>query len=770
MCAVVFDFGQTVSSQSPRKGGSLKAKPAAPNGSPALENFDIRIRTQAADAAETSDNQGAVSTGVQIETRKPLVANQSQRETAAAIVSSMNAAQESLAQRVPGLRVEYNETLRVPEVVDVNGLTLAAATGSTEETVRGFVSENAAAYGLTRSQAAKLKKFSDYTNPAGNLSFVELEQEINGVPVFQGYVRGILSADGRLVRTTGLLAPGLNSASVDTTPRISVTDAVAAGAKSINLKVKGTGTSLSVKEEGENGITKVVTGGPFDEDVKTSLVIFPLVPGTGRLAYAMTLWQPVYSYYVLIDATTGELLWRKCITAEQTVPVTYNIYNNDSPTPSAPIPGASNTIAPPVPQPPGITRTDVTLVSENPQDSLGWIPDSAGPNPVTTGNNVDAGLDISAPNGIDTNGRAQATNRVFRFDYKPDGSADPTGSNNPTDAQFRMGAVTNLFFWTNRYNDVLYNLGFTEAARNFQTNNFGRGGLGNDPVLAEAQDSSGTNNANFNTPPDGTPGRMQMYLWPGTVARDGDLDQEVVFHELTHGVSNRLHANGSGLNSDMAAGMGEGWGDFYGITMLALRSPDGDDGKRLYAFGAYDTRNYYRAIRRFPYAVKSALAANGKSHNPVTFADIDPAQADFSDAAFPQSAASANEVHNQGEIWCSMLIEVRAKLIERLGLEPGSTRVLQVVTDGMKFDPVNPTILNARNSIIGADCAGYNGVDERDIWEGFRIRGAGFRASTSGIHVTENFEGPNLKLLNVTSQVVGGGNNDGVVDPGETVR
>ena len=65
---------------------------------------------------------------------------------------------------------------------------------------------------------------------------------------------------------------------------------------------------------------------------------------------------------------------------------------------------------------------------------------------------------------------------------------------------------------------------------------------------------------------------------------------------------------------------------------------DGDDGKKLYAMGAYDTRDYYRAIRRFPYAVKSLLATNGKSHNPLTFADIDPAQINLTDGASPRLA------------------------------------------------------------------------------------------------------------------------------------
>ena len=57
-----------------------------------------------------------------------------------------------------------------------------------------------------------------------------------------------------------------------------------------------------------------------------------------------------------------------------------------------------------------------------------------------------------------------------------------------------------------------YRYGFTEAAGNFQVNNYGNGGLGGDAVNAEAQDGGGTNNANFGTPPDGTQPRMQMYV------------------------------------------------------------------------------------------------------------------------------------------------------------------------------------------------------------------------------------------------------------------
>lgn len=61
--------------------------------------------------------------------------------------------------------------------------------------------------------------------------------------------------------------------------------------------------------------------------------------------------------------------------------------------------------------------------------------------------------------------------------------------------------------------------GFTEKAFNFQSNNFGRGGRGNDRVTVSVQDKSGLDNANFATPPDGQSGHMRMYLWDFTVVR-----------------------------------------------------------------------------------------------------------------------------------------------------------------------------------------------------------------------------------------------------------
>jgi extracellular elastinolytic metalloproteinase len=73
---------------------------------------------------------------------------------------------------------------------------------------------------------------------------------------------------------------------------------------------------------------------------------------------------------------------------------------------------------------------------------------------------------------------------------------------------------------------------YKSLAGNFQQNNRGRKGLGNDRVIVKSQSTFGTNNANFQTPPDGQSGVMNMYLWTfSTPLRDGSLDSMIPIHE-----------------------------------------------------------------------------------------------------------------------------------------------------------------------------------------------------------------------------------------------
>lgn len=706
-----------------------------------------------------------------------------QKERAEEVLQGSAVAQERLAANLPGVRLVMGEALRTPEsVFSTRGKKFLTKPSkqSREKIVRDFLGANAAVYGLTQREVAQLKKTADYTNPAGNLSWVELRQEINGLTVFQGEVRAVLTQEGELVGTVSRLAPALASAEMSAVNpadvkvnRISAAQAVSKAAESIGMTVDP--AELVVKETLADGNIVVFEPGPFADNIRVELQYFPLEPGVITEAWSMVLWQDTPAYYVIVDAEEGgDLLWRKNITNDQTQPATYSVYNDDSPAPLSP----SNATPGSGIQGPAISRTLFTLISEGAAfNNTGWIPDGIN---TTTGNNVDAGLDIVAPNGIDPAGRAIGSPfRVFDFPYNPPPGIPPPGDA-PTLANYRNGIVTDLFFWSNRYHDVLYQLGFTEAARNFQLNNFGRGGLGNDFVRAEAQDSASTNNANFATPADGLLPRMQMFIFTGpTPDRDGDLDHDIVIHELTHGTSNRLHGNASGLGANVSVGMGEGWSDFYARAILSTADEDinGIFPAGPYAtwqLGPIGTNSYYYGIRRFPYALKTTLGPNGKPHNPLTFADTDPAQLNTTDGAFPESPINfsgngATEVHNLGEIWALALLEMRARLINSLGFATGNQRAMQIVTDGMKLDPINPNMLQGRDSILTADCAGFAGTDELLIWDGFASRGMGFSARVNaGSSVTEAFDTPHLTVGNV---IVSNDSCDnlGTADPGETV-
>ena len=142
--------------------------------------------------------------------------------------------------------------------------------------------------------------------------------------------------------------------------------------------------------------------------------------------------------------------------------------------------------------------------------------------------------------------------------------------------------------------------GFDEVSGNFQQYNFGRGGAENDAVIANAQDGSGFNNANFMTPPDGQNGRMRMYLWSSALPyRDGDLEAGIVIHELSHGLSTRMTGgpdNSGCLGWGESGGMGEGWGDFLATTIRSTKIYSD------YAMGAW-AANMDKGIRNYIYSL-----------------------------------------------------------------------------------------------------------------------------------------------------------------------
>ncbi|MCX5689156.1 MAG: M36 family metallopeptidase, partial [Planctomycetota bacterium] len=469
-----------------------------------------------------------------------------------------------------------------------------------------------------------------------------------------------------------------------------------------------------------------------DEKVVTRRIWFPRTVLDVRPAYAVTV--PVkgigHTYDITVDAVTGEILCRtNRLVWDTTQPITMRIFPTDSPAPGSPgLPTVGTG------QFPFITRSLVTVTPDEmrPYSPNGWIDDNAR---LTLGNNVDAHTDLSGGNTVDPRPDGGAA-RVFDFPF------------NETQApgNWSAFAVVQMFWYTNNYHDRLYALGFNEVASNFQTSNFARGGTGGDAVIADGQDGGGTNNANWqSTGPDGSSGRSQMYVFTGpTPARDGTLDGDIVYHELSHGLSIRLH---QGISANVTRSMGEGWGDYFGVSLNAQPT---DDPNGTYATGGYATKqfldatflaNYYYGIRRFPYSTDLNL-------NPQTFADSDDGQQAYP-ASVPRSPIIGNqatEVHNMGEIWCNTLLEGRAAMWPSLGFA-ANERMMRLVVDGMKLHSVSdPNFLQSRDAIIQADNINFGGADVGPLWTAFAKRGMGSTAtapaSTSSAGVVESYQVP----------------------------
>ena len=701
--------------------------------------------------------------------------------------------EDELRTRIPTLKVDYSTDLRAPQVItpDVWKSEIARMTPPSSEKrseiLRNFVKQNSGLIGVSGGQADDLTVTADYTNPNGYMSFAHLEQRINGVPVYQSEIKAGFTKSGEMIRVINSLAPGLDYGSLSNDFKDPL-DAVRKAFGYVNAEPNRLDLS---RNDAASTDLKVVFGNG-DWATTAEKFYFPTEVGVARPAWKVLIWQPVNAFYVLVDAETGLLLARTNITADQTQSATYNVYGNanayinsaDSPAPLSPGPinptlGTQGT---------NIARVNVTKIGNeapNPgQNNLGWITDGAN---ITDGNNLEAGIDRDGTNGVDAP-QTGSPNRTFTSTWNPP-PGNPSPGDDPLTTQAQRGAVVQMFYVMNLYHDELYSLGFTEAARNFQNDNFGRGGVANDRISAEGQDSSGTNNANFSITSDGTRGRMQMYLWTGpTPDYDGTTDAEIIIHEVTHGTSGRLHNNALGNQGGM---MGEGWGDWYGSTMLAeptdpINGIYGTGGYATYQLGGFSA-NYYYGIRRFPRAVIAFTGGpNNRPHNPYTFkhinADCDTTLGTTTTAvssAYPRNpviatSGSCSQVHNAGEIWSSTLWEVRALMVTRLGFAAGTKRVLQVVTDGMKLAPPNPMFLQERDAIIAAasalPAAPEASADVVDVREGFRRRGMGFSASTqSATAVTEAFDFPNVQAVAPFSVSDAGGNNNGFPEPGENV-
>jgi extracellular elastinolytic metalloproteinase len=547
------------------------------------------------------------------------------------------------------------------------------------------------ALGFTATQPAEYQADPNIQETSSGAVAVHLQQQYKSIPIFQAAQAVRFAPDGTLKETAGTSVTVTHEK--DVKPKVSVLEGVLKAAQHIAvphpdeqgakdqfrqpLKLKRvdlTGFVPKVVATFPNKPEQptVLEAGPFGNKIKASLIWFPL-DNNLRLSWEVIIAMPSYEgqYRTMVDAETGEMLY--CRQILQSVAARGNVYRVDggSPRQMTDFPRPLADYGLPIPG---------NLPAGFPDD---WVTEDR-----AIGNSVNAHLGDFGPT---IQGTVQSG--VLTFD-----PADPVGDEQK---------VLNIFYYNYCMHDYLYLLGFREADGNFQHDNFGRGGVSTDRVDARAHSGEVWGTANMFTFVDGSSPVMNMGLVAST-NRHTAFDSTVVFHEFTHGLTNRLVGgpmNDRALEASQSSSMGEGWSDYIACTI-----------NNTTVTGAW-VLNDPGGIRGFPY----------DSNFPDNFGNIGGGR------YIENPITGEVPVHAIGEIWCAALMEMNRKIGANLGL--------QLVVDALKLTPANPSFLDSRDSILlsldnilaaGKMSPAEHAAAKKCIWEAFARFGMGPDATTNG--------------------------------------
>jgi extracellular elastinolytic metalloproteinase len=554
-------------------------------------------------------------------------------------------------------------------------------------------------FGLAGGSVDRLALRRDYVDIAGthHLSFV---QSVAGIPVFGNGLQANVAAGGRLVNVVGSPVAAL--------PTVPVAPAVAAE-RARAASVAGTGHPA-------RAATATGSGGPrrttlFAGGDRAELVYFETVLGP-RLAWQVQV-APTNGelYTAVVDAGSGAVLYRRDLVDQDNGTVWDNY--------------------------PGARRGGVAV--ERDLTAPGWLPAGS---PRLAGNVAHVYNDANDDNLAQPGEEVAPTGRG-RFDYPftPGNAVDnrcsarfpcswDPGTAYSWQADRGHDAVQVLFF-IGTFHDHLRAapIGFTRAAGNFEA-------VDGDAVQAEIMDGSATaaglpdtahvDDANMGTPPDGQPPRMQMYLFSDPASPDdpflpaaGGDEADIVYHEYTHGLSNRLVVDAMGnstLTGGQAGAMGEAWSDWYAMDFLAdqglqpATSTPGQVRIANYVSGGADLLRTQPLD--CPVGTLSAACPGTPEAGPggYTYGDFG-------------HIAGGPEVHADGEIWAETLWDLRTAV--------GSRLAESLVTRAMELSPADPSYLDMRNAILQADQVVNRGRAASAIWRVFAGRGMGWFAGTT---------------------------------------
>jgi extracellular elastinolytic metalloproteinase len=567
---------------------------------------------------------------------------------------------------------------------------------------------------------------SKHTSSISNIKHFYFSQTLHGIEIFGTNSSVHLNSTNEIISDSNHFIKGLRDRrSTNSNPVISHIKVIDLVANQLGYEITEPFTVLSIKQ-GASKEYMISSGGISLTPIPAKLKYFPLDNGELELVWEITIQELDHDHWWNIHASaiTGKIIEKNDLVVNCSMEHDHSVENLKFNTSKAAviIGPAINVMYEGV----GTGCTECYEVIKYPLES-----------PLYGERSVEimsANLDASPFGWHDTNGIAGPDHTVTKgnnvnaieggnnYGYQPDGGPTLNFSGyefNPVfteENQYEDAAVTNLFYWINILHDLMYVYGFNEEANNFQEVNYSEEGIGEDSVLALAQNEARDCNASFATPTDGFRPQMKIDVCGD---KDGAFDNMVIIHEFAHGISNRMVGGGFGstclINDEQ---MGEGWSDWYAL-ITTMKVGDSEELPRGIA-------TYYRGfgtlgggVREYPYTTDMTL-------NPLTY----------------DSIKTMSIPHGVGAVWSSMLWEITWGLINQYGFDPnlnnftgnisqdaGNVMALAIVTEALKLTPCSPGFVDARDAIMTAGFAMYGEeVVQCLLWPAFAKRGLGVNA------------------------------------------
>ncbi len=406
-----------------------------------------------------------------------------------------------LAFRIPAPIVAILSMIliSIPASAAVGKFVTGPQQGDAGDIAQAYLAGNLDQLGLTAADLEDMVVRDRYATKHNGITHIYFQQRLDGIEVYNGLFSVNVARDGSIINFgngfVGDLAANANTGS----PTLADSAAIARAAEHFGLTPAKSRLTLLKAGGGPDLHATFADAALSRDDIPVRLVYQPIEGGGARLAWE-TMLNLVNSpdwWSVRVDAVTGEVIDQNNLTSYDSYLV-------------IPMPPYSD------PEDSGgqIVVTDPADATASP---FGWHDTdgiAGGEFTDTQGNNVDAHDDRDGNNSGGTRPDGDMGGPMLEFDYEFDPADQPDGGTN------LEAAIVNLFYANNVMHDVTYQYGFDEPAGNFQFNNYGNGGLGNDAVEADAQDNAdgippSCNNANFSTPVDGFTPRMQMFEWTG---------------------------------------------------------------------------------------------------------------------------------------------------------------------------------------------------------------------------------------------------------------